>query len=125
MPDQAEHQDLKLNLSLKSLYDLEQWILKRDISVNSDEYNDCAAYLGEVVVQNFKGKWICNLDNENNSLYFGFPVVIGHSKEGVLFSPFHVVKAFILRKRQDVFLDAIKSRVEPTKIDWSKFTNEK
>lgn len=39
LEDQAEHQDLKLNLSLKSLYDLEQWILKRDISVNSDEYN--------------------------------------------------------------------------------------
>jgi len=66
LEDKAEHQDLKLDLSLNSLEDLEQFILKCDISVNSDEYNDCSAYLGEVVVQNFKGKWICNLDKENN-----------------------------------------------------------
>ncbi|WP_100073960.1 hypothetical protein [Chryseobacterium camelliae] len=124
LEDKAEHQDLKLDLSLNSLEDLEQFILKCDISVNSDEYNDCSAYLGEVVVQNFKGKWICNLDKENNSLYYGFPVVIGHSKEGVLFSPFHVVKAFILRKKHNLFIDAIKSQVEPTEIDWSKFPSE-
>lgn len=124
LQEQADHQGLKLDLSLSSLGNLEQFVVKLDISVNSHEYNDCSAYLGEVVVQNFKGKWTCNLDKENNSLYYGFPVVTGHSKEGVLFSPFHVVKAFILRKRHHLFIDAIKSQVEPTEIDWSTFPNE-
>ena len=124
LQNRAENQHFRLDLSLHSVDDLEKFILKNDVSVGSDEYNDCSAYLGEVVVENFKGRWICNLDKENNSLYYGFPVITGHSKEGVLFSPFHVVKAFILRKKENLFMDAIKSQVEPTEIDWSKYPNE-
>ncbi len=124
LQDKAAKQQLNLDLSVQSVNDLEKFILKNNISVDSDEYNDCSAYLGEVVVENFEGKWICNLDKENNSLYYGFPVVTAHSKEGVLFSPFHVVKAFILRKKENLFIDAIKSQVEPTEVDWSKYPSE-
>ncbi|GAD06202.1 hypothetical protein [Porphyromonas crevioricanis] len=120
----AKRKGIYLDVSLDSLCELEKYIVQNDVSVDSDEYNDCAAYLGEVVRKEFQGKWICNLDKEDNSLYYGFPVIQGHAPNNVLFSPFHVVKAFVLRKKENLFITAIKSQIYPATIDWSKFSVE-
>lgn len=117
----AENENLNLDKSLDSLNDLEAYIIKNNVSVDSDDYNDISAYLGEIVRSKFGGKWICNLDNENNSLYYGFPVIEGHALDGILFSPFHVVRAFILRKKEQLFLTAIKSQVYPKRLIGATF----
>jgi len=111
-------------LSLNSLKDMESYIIKNNTTVNDDDYNDLSAYLGEVLRLTYGGKWICNLDKINNSLFYGFPVIEGHSDSGVLFSPFHIVKAFILRKKTNLFYEAIENQVNPQKIDWSQFPTE-
>ncbi len=114
-----------LDLSLTSLNDLEQYIIVKNIQVDSDDYIDISAYLGEVARINYRGQWICNLDKEKNSIYYGFPVIIGLCKvEDVLFSPFHLVKSFILRRKENLFLSSIISLVEPEDINWDKFPTE-
>jgi hypothetical protein len=122
--DKANQQNLKFDYTLNSLRNIEIYILKNNTTITDDDYNDLSAYLGEVLRQNSKGKWICNLDKEGNSLYYGFPVITGHSIDGVLFSPFHLIKAFILRKKENLFKDAIDSQVNPKEIDWSGYPNE-
>ncbi|WP_160138676.1 hypothetical protein [Chryseobacterium sp. c4a] len=117
----AENENLKLDMSLNSLNDLETYSSKTNIAVDIDHYTDVAAYLGELVRKEFGGKWICCLDKENNPAYYGFPVIEGHAPEGVLFAPFFVVEAFLLREKKSLFLNAIKIQVGANRIDWSKF----
>jgi hypothetical protein len=120
----AESQGYNFNYNLENLKDMESYITKNSTTVDDDDYNDLSAYLGEVLRLNHGGKWICNLDKDNNSLSYGFPVIEGHSVADVLFSPFHVVKAFILRKKINLFYEAIESQVHPQDIDWSQISNE-
>jgi len=123
--DKAGSQGYNFDYSLDSLIDMEKYIIENNTTLNDDDYNDLSAYLGEVHRLEYGGKWICNLDEENNSLSYGFPVIEGHSSiPNVLFSPFHVVKAFILYKKINLFRDAIKSQVHPKDIDWSQYPNE-
>lgn len=120
----AKQQGFDLDFSLNSLKVVENYIVKNDTKVDSNDYNDIAAYVGEVARKNFGGKWICNLDKENNSLYFGFPVIEGHALKDVLFSPFHIVKAFILRRKENTLKTAIEDQVNPKKIDWNNHPSE-
>jgi len=102
--------------SFNSLPLVEKYIIDNNVLVESDDYNDISSYVGEVLRKNAAGsKWICNLDKEQNSLYYGFPVIEGHSIPDVLFSPFHVVKAFILRKKPNLFYIAMESQINPEK----------
>ncbi len=103
---------------------MENYINKNNITIEDDDYNDLSAYLGEIVRLKYGGKWICCLDKINNSLYYGFPVIEGHSIPDVVFSPFHVIKAFILRRKPNLFYDAIENQVNPQQIDWSQFPDE-
>jgi hypothetical protein len=124
--EKSSQQGYIFDYSLNSLPLIEKYIIDNNIPVDSDDYNDISSYVGEVVRKNVKGsKWICNLDKKNNSLYYGYPVITGHTKiDGVLFSPFHLVKAFILRKKSNLFREAIESQINPQPIDWSKFKTE-
>lgn len=120
----AVSQGYNFDYSLDSLKDVENYIIKNNITIDDDDYNDLSAYLGEVLRLKYGGNWICNLDKENNSLSYGFPVIEGHSIPDVLFSPFHVMKAFFLRKKVNLFYEAIESQVNPKDIDWSQFPTE-
>lgn len=122
--EKANQQNLKFDYTLNSLKNIERYILKNNTTINDDDYNDLSSYLGEVLRKNSKGNWICNLDKEGNSLYYGFPVIAGHSIDGVLFSPFHLIKAFILRKKENLFKEAIESQINPKEIDWSNYESE-
>jgi hypothetical protein len=122
--DKANSQDYVFDYTLNSLKDVESYIIKNNTTIDDDDYNDLSAYLGEVLRLTYGGKWICNLDEINNSLYYGFPVIEGHSVSGVLFSPFHIVRAFILRRKTNLFCEAIESQVHPQEIDWSKFSTK-
>lgn len=122
--EKARAQGYNFNLTINSLDEVEEYIITNNINVQDDDFNDLSAYLGEFVVENFEGRWKCNLDKVNNSLYYGFPVIEGHSLSDVLFSPFHVIKAFILRKRKGLLKEAILSQVNPQKIDWTNYPTE-
>ena len=95
-----------------SLSLVEKYIIENNVIVESNDYNDISSYIGEVLRKNAKGsKWICNLDKKQNSLYYGFPVIEGHSVPDVLFSPFHAVSNFIAKKKPNLFYIAIESKI--------------
>ena len=41
----AEQKGICLDMSLGSLYSLEKYIVQNNVSVDSDDYNDCSTYL--------------------------------------------------------------------------------
>jgi hypothetical protein len=120
-------QGYNFDYSFNSLPFVEKYIIDNQISVESDDYNDVSSYTGEVVRKNVQGsKWICNLDKKYNSIYYGYPVITGHTKvEGVLFSPFHTIRNFIKTHKTNLLQDAIECQINPQPIDWSKFSTKK
>lgn len=109
----AEKDDFNFNYTLDSLQLLEKYLIKKKITIKDDEYNDAAAYFGEVVRKNIGGKWKCSLDEKNNGLHYGLPVIFGHSKFEIELSPFHVIKTFLLRHRENHFLKVIENHTNP------------
>lgn len=120
----AQAKGFNLDRTLNSLKDVEGYISEHNVTIDNDDYDRISAYLGEIVRKNFNGKWSCNLDKENNAVYYGFPVIEGHADHGVLFSPFHIVKAFMLRKKENLLMTAVQNQINPEKMNWSKFPNE-
>lgn len=53
-----------LDYSIPNLTQIEKYIIKNKISVESNDYNDISAYVGEVIRTIYGGKWICNLDKK-------------------------------------------------------------
>ena len=116
--ERAKNQGYIFDYSFETLKDIENYINKSNTTIEDDDYNDLSAYLGEVVRLKYGGKWACCLDKKNNSLYYGFPVIDGHSAFDVVFSPFHLIKAYILRKKPNLFSEAIENQVNPKQINW-------
>ena len=123
--EQFEEKSLKkgyhFDYGFDSLSLVEKYIVENEVIIESDDYNDISSYCGEVLRKNIEGsKWICNLDEENNSLYYGFPVIEGHSIPNVLFSPFHIIRLFILRKKPNLIYDAIASQLSVEQLNGIK-----
>ncbi len=95
-----------------------------NITIDDDDYDNAVCYLGEVVIKNYGGNWICNLDKKYNSLYYGFPVITNHTKQKILYSPFHIIRAFLLRKKENLLTTSIESQINPTTIDLSDLPDE-
>lgn len=118
--DEAESQGYNLDYSLKSLTDLENYLTKNKVDQDSDDVNNAAAYFGEVVRKKYGGKWICSLDMKNNSLYYGKPVISGHTTpDDLQLSPFDTVLLYIISPRKDHFLITIENDLDDESIDLS------
>ena len=106
-----------LDLSVESLNELEEMILKMNVDENHALFDDIASYIGQVVVENYGGKWECCLD-KNNSLYYGFPVIAGFNNYDVLLSPYSVLKIFIHRKKSGQIFHSIDICINPPAFDF-------
>lgn len=123
--DKLSELGYNLDYSIESLDTLERYLIEKKIDKNSNDVNDAAAYFGEVVRKKYGGKWVCNLDKENNSLYYGLPVITGLGKvTGVLLSPFSSVKSLLIRPRENHFKTIIENHINPIPVDLNKFPNE-
>ncbi|KQM77872.1 hypothetical protein ASE74_15850 [Pedobacter sp. Leaf216] len=123
--DKAEEQGYNLDYSTNSLNDLENYLTKNKIDKDNDDVNDAAAYFGEVVRKNYGGNWICSLDIENNSLYYGKPVIVGHTQpKDLQLSPFDSVLIFVIRPRKNHFLKVVKNHIDPEELDLDEFPTE-
>lgn len=122
--DKLESKGITLDYSLNSLTLLESYLSENKVTIKDDDYNDASEYLGEVVRLKYGGKWICNLDDKDNSLYYGYPVIAGHSKFDVLFSPFHSVRIYLIRPRENHFKIAIESDINPEPLNLDRFPTE-
>ncbi|MBF1487371.1 hypothetical protein [Prevotella pallens] len=100
----AKEHNLTLNYSIKSLDDLEKWILS-----NFKHYNDLIAkkelldyltiYIGETFRKHIGGKWFIDLKNKKNA-YYSMPVLTDETYIGETFvAPMTFATACISRNK--------------------------
>jgi len=121
--DYAENKGYSLDYSLESLLDFETFILVEKITFEHDLFITCARYLGEILVQNFNGKWALDIDDPN-SLYYGKPVVTNYSKYGTIFSPINILKNYTRAYKRGLLLKVIKSDIDPENFNLDKYPTE-
>lgn len=128
--ENAAQEGYVLDYSMNSLPELERYVRTKKMVVDaiSDEAvgqrMDCWTYLGEVVRQNFGGRWQVSF-NEENTLNRGLFVVEGHAKTpGVEFVPNRLLQAFIQRGRGGEWRRAIEAQVNPRPVDFSDLMEE-
>ncbi len=99
----AEEQNLILDYSIRSLDELERWILDnfddhKKLIADSKLLDYMTIYVGETFRKHIGGKWFIDLKNKRNA-YYSMPVLTDPSYQGVVYkSPMTFVTACISRK---------------------------
>lgn len=75
-----------------------------------------ARQLGELVRQNYGGRWVLSWNNDN-SMNRGLPVLIGHCPvDGVEFAPLRVMHFYALRRNRGLLRRSIEADVQPSPL---------
>ncbi|MBI3896717.1 MAG: hypothetical protein HY308_00305 [Gammaproteobacteria bacterium] len=125
---EAQSRNIDLDFSTASVSKLEN--LFDLMATNADKETieslvvTFARYLGEIVRLNYGGKWLLPLDDPSN-VYFNTPVITGHTKEGLEFSPIFAMRAFALRRKPDTLKKAIDAHIKPNPIDLSRLIEKR
>ncbi len=122
----AERSGYSLDYSIDSLVALEQYLLKYNVSNQDADYNDAAAYFGEVVRTNYGGEWRCSFEGGPASTSYGLPVLYGFNTYDLELSPFESVGIFVARPRENHFMTTLNGYVNPLqdKFDLSDLPTE-
>lgn len=122
LQDIAEEKGIKLDCSIEDCPKLETLFnviaLETEKSLLSNLIVLFARHLGEIVVRNYRGVWVLSLEDPND-IHYNTPVITGHSKEGVAFSPISVMRSFALRRKPGTLSTAINAdiNINPLNLD--------
>ncbi|WP_446808821.1 hypothetical protein ACH50O_16340 [Methylomonas sp. 2BW1-5-20] len=124
LQEEARRRHLILDFSLDDLERLEKLFDLMNDGVDNDTRSSLIVsfgrHLGEVVRENYGGRWVVPLDDEKN-INFNKPVIIGHTKiEGLEFAPLTVMRAYSLRKKPGTLRRAVEADVNPQTLDLSE-----
>jgi len=114
---------IALDLSPTSLAQVERYfdLASANPPVNVDRDSliiICGRYIGEVVRIAFGGQWKLALDDPDD-VNFNMPVIVGHAKSDVEFSPIMVMRAYALRHKPGTIARAVAADVDftPPRLD--------
>ncbi|MGK8204865.1 hypothetical protein ACRS8P_19805 [Burkholderia cenocepacia] len=124
----AEEHGIELDVGLDDLSKLEKLFDLLSDGKDKDYVSKLvvtfARFLGEIVRENYGGKWTLPLDDEKN-INFNTPVIVGHVPiEGLEFAPLSVMRAYALRRKQGTLRRAVDAQVNPKPVDLSGLEEE-
>ncbi|MBU9366511.1 hypothetical protein L0Z42_04600 [Burkholderia multivorans] len=124
----AEEHGIELDVGLDDLSKLEKLFDLLSDGKDKDYVSRLvvtfARFLGEIVRENYGGKWTLPLDDEKN-INFNTPVIVGHVPiEGLEFAPLSVMRAYALRRKQGTLRRAVDAQVNPKPVDLSGLEEE-
>jgi hypothetical protein len=117
----AQENNLTLDYSIKSLDELEGWILKtyknEDQLIKDHTILDLLTiYIGETFRKHIGGKWFMDIDNEKNAFYM-MPVLTSPDFKGVKYkSPMTFATASIDREKGNYISTILKNNMEDMAI---------
>ena len=128
LENDAASRGIQLDFSISSLEKLEQLFPMMAEGADKDTTNQLivyfARYLGEIVRNNYEGKWHLSLEDPKN-VNFNTPVIVGHTPiEGLEFAPIGIMRAFALKRRPGMLLRAINAQINPKPVDLSDLVEE-
>lgn len=100
----AKEHNLTLNYSIKSLDDLEKWILSNfrhhnDLIAKKELLDYLTIYIGETFRKHIGGKWFIDLKNKKNA-YYSMPVLTDETYRGETYvAPMTFATACISRNK--------------------------
>jgi hypothetical protein len=101
-----------------SLDMLESYCLRRESELNQDERKKdsfveaAACYLGETVIKHYGGDWTLIIDDPKD-IFYGMPVIVGHTKYDLEFSPHEKIRMFMRQKKTGFLRRVIQAQVNP------------
>ncbi|CAB5279037.1 hypothetical protein IST455A_00141 [Burkholderia multivorans] len=124
----AEEHGIELDVGLDDLSKLEKLFDLLSDGKDKDYVSRLvvtfARFLGEIVRENYGGKWTLPLDDEKN-INFNTPVIVGHVPiDGLEFAPLSVMRAYALRRKQGTLRRAVDAQVNPKPVDLSGLEEE-
>ncbi|WP_175890112.1 hypothetical protein [Burkholderia cepacia] len=128
LSEKAEEHGIELSVRLDDLPKLEKLFDLLSDGQNKDYVLGLvvtfARYLGEIVRENYGGKWTLPLDDDKN-VNFNTPVIVGHTPiEGLEFAPLSVMRAYALRRKPGTLQRAVEAQVDPKPVDLSGLAEE-
>ncbi|MBR8233532.1 hypothetical protein K6W26_08885 [Burkholderia sp. AU42008] len=128
LSDEAKQHGIQLTVKLDDLPKLEKLFDLMSDGKDKDYVSGLvvafARFLGEIVRENYGGKWELPLDDEKN-VNFNTPVIVGHTPvEGLEFAPLSVMRAYALRRKQGTLQRAVSAQINPTPLDLSGLAEE-
>ncbi|WP_367189802.1 hypothetical protein [Burkholderia sp. Ed8] len=128
LSEKAEEHGIELSVQLDDLPKLEKLFDLLSSGQNKDYVLGLvvtfARYLGEIVRENYGGKWTLPLDDDKN-VNFNTPVIVGHTPiEGLEFAPLSVMRAYALRRKPGTLQRAVEAQVDPKPVDLSGLAEE-
>lgn len=120
----AKEQGLVLDYSLKSLDQLEKWLLlhfENSSEIIVDDKAELLDYLLIYVGQTFRqyigGRWLIDLDNKQNA-YYSMPVLSDKNYKGAIYkAPMLLITASINRKKGDFISTVLKNNMKQMGIE--------
>jgi hypothetical protein len=124
--EQAAQHGFELDYSLDSLDLVEQFAHKLEAKPGSKFADHAAQYLGSVLVEGFGGHWELSLDAKDNSLYYGLPVIVGHTDvDGLQFCPQHIMGLYLARPAKSQLKNAVLADVGDDDFDLDDLPTER
>ncbi|MBV8327742.1 hypothetical protein [Chryseobacterium sp.] len=120
--DFAKRNHLNLDYSIKSLDDLEQWIINNYLSINNlKEYPSMldllTIYIGETFRKHIGGKWVMDIEDQDHA-YYMMPVLTSPDYQGEIYkAPRTFATASIPRKKGNYISTVLKNNREDMGID--------
>jgi len=116
--DAAETAGYSLDGSLESLDELERHLLTVENTVEDRErlVNRAASYFGEVVRKRYGGKWKLSLESPKSAFY-GFPILVGHSRFPAELCPIRSIRTFLNSRKQGLLRQIVENHVNPQAPD--------
>lgn len=120
--EEAKLFGVALDFSESSLETLEAYYLRRESELNKNDkkkssfIESAARYLGETLIKIYGGKWTLAIDDPKD-LYYGLPVIIGHSKYDVEFCPHQIFRMFTRKRKSGFFRQVIQNHINPIKLE--------
>jgi len=119
---EGEKRGIELDRSVESLGNLEELFTAMTENADKEKIEGLivlfARYLGEIVCDTFRGKWILSLHDPKN-INYNSPVVIDHAQEGLEFSPLSAMRAFSIRKKPGLLKQAVYADIDIQPVDLS------
>jgi hypothetical protein len=114
---EAEGSGYHLGQSTESLDELEKYLLAIETRVNDRDHliSQAATYFGEVVRKHYGGRWKLSLENPKAAFY-GFPIIVGHSRYSVELCPIRSIRTFLNSKKPGLLRQIIENHMNPNEI---------
>jgi hypothetical protein len=116
--EEAERFGFDFDFSEYSLDMLENYYLRREPELDKDEKRKgafieaAACYLGETLIKHYGGAWTLAIDDPKD-LYYGMPVITGHSKYDIEFCPHEKIRMFVRQKKMGFLRRVILNHINP------------